>query len=155
MPNSQKLTNSSIPFLRIRDLPDVKSSRTETPIESVPAITVSFTKSQTKPSPFASSAFDTEKTFTNNSSRTAQLPDKLRYADFARESGILSKASPLLSCFAWCHAITSKGTALQSPALSLLKSLPALVAQKSPNRFQQIRPEPCAPIREKIAFGKF
>jgi len=58
---------------------------------------------------------------------------------------------------AWCHAITSKGTGLQSPALSLLKSLPALCRAElaEPLSPDSAQTEPCAPIRDKFAFGKF
>ncbi len=43
-----------------------------------------------------------------------------------------------MNSFAWCHAITSKGTGLQSPALSLLKSLPGFLSLRFSHRFQRI-----------------
>ena len=50
----------------------------------------------------------------------------------------------------------SKGRKSQSPTLAPLQPPHALVAQNSPNRFQRIRlrQNPCAPIRDKFAFGK-
>ena len=58
---------------------------------------------------------------------------------------------------AWSHAIRSKRTGLQSPALSLLKSLPALCRAElaEPLSADSAQTEPCAPIRDKFAFGKF
>ncbi|HPY03069.1 MAG TPA: hypothetical protein PL161_07600, partial [Spirochaetota bacterium] len=65
--------------------------------------------------------------------------------------------TPFKSGFAWSHAIRSKGTGLQSPALSLLKSLPALCRAElaEPLSADSAQTEPCAPIRDKFAFGKF
>ena len=61
---------------------------------------------------------------------------------FIRSPDLLSKTSSLRSGFRMVSCRRSKGTGLQSPALSLLKSLPGFFSLRFSHRFQRIAKAP-------------